>query len=85
LLRGDVVPVRRVMASRPYELVFEAAGSHRNLVEQGVITEEEMGSRFEPRARAAILSTDARKGASRAPEDPRLTNSADLGPPSGPL
>jgi hypothetical protein len=62
LLRGDVVLVKRVMASRPYELVFEAAGSHRNLVEQGVITEEEMGSRFEPRARAAILKYRRKEG-----------------------
>ena len=55
LLRGEVALVKQVMASQPYELVFEATGSHRDLVERGVITEEELGLPFEPRARAAIL------------------------------
>lgn len=54
-LHGDVAVVKSVMASRPYELVFEATGSHRDLVERGVVTEEELGLPFEPRARAAIL------------------------------
>ena len=54
-LRGDVAVVKRVMASRPYVLAFEATGSHRDLVERGVVTEEELGLPFEPRARAAIL------------------------------
>ncbi len=55
LLRGDVDMVKAVMASRPYELVFEAIGSHRELVERGVTTEEELGLPFEPRARGAML------------------------------
>ncbi len=55
LLRGDISVVKRVMASRPYELVFEATGSHRDLVERGIVTEEELGLPFEPRAQAAIL------------------------------
>ncbi len=55
LLHGDVNLVKSVMASRPYELVFEAIGSHRDLVDRGVTTEEELGLPFEPRARAAIL------------------------------
>ncbi len=55
LLRGDVNLVKEVMASRPYELVFEATGSHRELVARGVTTVEELGLPFEPRARSAIL------------------------------
>ncbi len=71
LLRGDISVVKRVIASRPYELVFEATGSHRDLVERGVVTEEQLGLPFEPRARASILKY-RRTESSRPPEGLRL-------------
>lgn len=44
------------MAGRPYTLVSEVVGSHRDLVRRGITSEEELGMPFDARAWAALLT-----------------------------